>query len=443
MNRKGFIIGLILILTMLTSTVFAESEIIVRIDSTNVEFNDVIGRPFIDENNRTLVPFRAALEAFGADVEWDSETRTAKAIKGDIIVEVPVGQKYIVKNGENIESDSAAIIKDGRTYLPIRKVIEAFGAEVQWDSKLKTVVITTEPFDARAKVMEAYDKYYKWENFDMYALINLSMALPDETGNMQQMNMQMDMNATAFMNPMKLKANANMILDLGFDKLSQPIMEMYMVADENKFSTYMAMTDQISGELTWIKQEIEDESFATLLDPNNEEMKELNEKSITDVKYLGTYTVNGVNLEKYEITMSFEAFNEILGQNLSMLTETLGDDAELVLKLYANLDDVTSIFYIDEATGELAKMEMDMSSLLSTIMENMMDLIVQEVPEGVSEEEFTNQILQLTNGIKMDMMAEYKNINAADDFEIPEEALNAITTEELLKEVETTEEVNE
>src|SRR5690606_17575321 len=118
---------------------------------------------------------------------------------------------------------------------------------------------------------------------------------------------------------------------LGSDKLSQPIMEMYMVADENKFSTYMAMTDQTSGELTWIKQEIEDESFATLLDPNNEEKKELNEKSITDVKYLGTYTVNGVNLEKYEITMSFEAFNEILGQNLSMLTETLGDDAELVL----------------------------------------------------------------------------------------------------------------
>ena len=56
MKKKGLILCLVLILTMITSAVYAEGEIIVRIDSTNVEFNDEIGRPFIDENNRTLVP---------------------------------------------------------------------------------------------------------------------------------------------------------------------------------------------------------------------------------------------------------------------------------------------------------------------------------------------------------------------------------------------------
>ncbi|MCL1982816.1 MAG: stalk domain-containing protein, partial [Clostridiales bacterium] len=33
-------------------------------------------QPFIDENSRTQVPFRIVLEAFGADVDWDSGTKT-------------------------------------------------------------------------------------------------------------------------------------------------------------------------------------------------------------------------------------------------------------------------------------------------------------------------------------------------------------------------------
>lgn len=433
MKKKGFILSLIIILTMITTVAFAEGEIIVKIDSVNVEFNEEVGAPFIDENNRTLVPFRAALEAFGADIEWDAESRTAKAIKEDIVVEIPVGEKYILKNGEKIDSDTAAIIKDGRTYLPIRNVIEAFGSEVQWDSKLNTVVITTEPFDAKAKVMNAYENYYKWENYDMYALVNMSMSIPDGTGNTQQMNMQMDMNATAFTNPMKMKANANMVMDLGVDKLEQPLMEMYVVTEDDKFTTYMGMTDMNSGELTWVKQELEDENFATLLDPNNEEMKALNEKSITDARYLGTYAEGDKKLEKYEITISFEAFNEIMGQSMAMFKDSLGEDAQLGLDLFKNLGDVTCIMYLDEATGEFAKQEMDMSSILSTIMEEMMSMIVEEVPAEAEDEEL-NALFDMLKGIKMDMVAEYKNINAAEDFEIPEEALNAITTEELLEE---------
>ncbi|WFA09151.1 copper amine oxidase N-terminal domain-containing protein [Tissierella sp. Yu-01] len=446
MKKKGFILSLIVILTMITTVAFAEGEIIVKIDSVNVEFNEEVGAPFIDENNRTLVPFRAALEAFGADIEWDAESRTAKAIKEDIAVEIPVGEKYIVKNGEKIVSDTAAIIKDGRTYLPIRNVIEAFGSEVQWDSKLNTVVITTEPFDAKAKVMNAYENYYKWENYDMYALINMSMAIPDGTGNMQQMNMQMDMDATAFTNPMKMKVNANMAMDLGIEKLEQPLMEMYVVTEDDKFTTYMGMTNMTSGELTWVKQELEDENFATLLDPNNEEMKALNEKSIANARYLGTYAEGDRNLEKYEITISYEAFNELMGQSMAMFKDTLGEDAQLGLDLLNSLGDVTCILYLDEATGEFAKQEMDMSSIISTIMEEMMTMIVEETPEAGTDAEL-DALIEMLKGIKMDMVAEYKNINEAEDFEIPEEALNAITTEELLEkaaeeaaEVEETEE---
>lgn len=437
--KKILVLGLVIVMTLFSAAAYAEEGILVRIDSTKVEFNDDIGRPFIDENSRTLVPFKAALEAFGAEVEWNDETRTAIAKKGDITVEVPIGELHILKNGEKLESDTVAVIKEGRTYLPIKKIMEAFGSEVQWDAKTRTVVITTEPFDAKAKIMEAYEKFYTWENYDMYALVNMSMAVPGEDGSMQQVNMQMDMDATTFTNPMRMKASANMIMDLGVDKLEQPLMEMYMVTEGDKFSTYMSMANPTTGETTWVKQEVEGEGFAELLDPNNEEMKALNEKSIADVRYLGNYPSEAGNLEKYEVTVSYEAFNELMGQNLSMFTNTLGEDAELSLDLLKGLGNVSFTMYLDAETGEFVKQEMDLSSVLSTVMEQMIDLMAAEAPEGVTEDELSNVIIEMLKGIKMDMVAEYRNVNAAEDFEIPEEALNAIPAEELkLIEVEET-----
>ena len=106
-----------------------------------VYFDSEVGRPFIDSNSRTQVPFRVALESFGAQVLWDSENRTAVAIKGDTIVKIPIGKSYIIKNDVFIITDTNSIIKDGKTYLPIRPVFEALGAEVNWDCKTSTVKV--------------------------------------------------------------------------------------------------------------------------------------------------------------------------------------------------------------------------------------------------------------------------------------------------------------
>jgi len=40
-----------------------------------------------------------------------------------------------------VENDTAALIRNGRTYLPIRVVMEAFGMEVTWDSATSSVMV--------------------------------------------------------------------------------------------------------------------------------------------------------------------------------------------------------------------------------------------------------------------------------------------------------------
>jgi len=142
MKRKIFAFTLFLIFIMSTYAYAAD----VSIDDTNVEFCGHTGFPFIDSNNRTQVPLRIIMESLGAEVDWMQETKTVIVEKGNIKVEVPIGKSYIMKNGEQISNDTTAIIRGSRTYIPIRAVLEAFGAQVGWSSETQTVTIDGQSF---------------------------------------------------------------------------------------------------------------------------------------------------------------------------------------------------------------------------------------------------------------------------------------------------------
>lgn len=106
-----------------------------------VPFNEKYGWPYIDLKNRTQVPFRITIESTGAEVFWEEKTRTAIAVLGKNIVRVPVGEAFILVNGEYRQNDTVATIKNGRVYLPIRIVAEALGFKVDWVQETKTVLI--------------------------------------------------------------------------------------------------------------------------------------------------------------------------------------------------------------------------------------------------------------------------------------------------------------
>lgn len=116
----------------------------VTINGESVVLQSGYGEPFIDSNSRTLVPLRGVMEAFGAAVSWDNDTSTASVVNNGTTVQVPIGQAYILVNGVMVTNDTSAVIKDERTYLPIRAVLEAFGAGVSWDNDARTVVVRTD-----------------------------------------------------------------------------------------------------------------------------------------------------------------------------------------------------------------------------------------------------------------------------------------------------------
>ena len=98
--------------------------------------------PFV-ENGRTLVPLRAVADAMGLTVEWDNDAREASFSGGGKTIVFPIGSTTARTSGDGIVAmDTAAVIRDGRTYAPIRYLAEYFGYTVGWDNDTRTVSLT-------------------------------------------------------------------------------------------------------------------------------------------------------------------------------------------------------------------------------------------------------------------------------------------------------------
>lgn len=116
-----------------TLKVSSEKGVItVSVDDKPILFTDAL--PFIDENERTQIPIRAAAEALDSDVEWDETTQTVTITKGDTKITIVIGSDQMKINDSVITMDTEARIVNERTYIPIRFAGEALGMEVEWYS---------------------------------------------------------------------------------------------------------------------------------------------------------------------------------------------------------------------------------------------------------------------------------------------------------------------
>lgn len=132
-----------------TTADIGSSVLTVKYNGEAVTFPDA--QPFVDENSRTLIPVRFVAETMGADVSWNQETQTAVIEQNSVTVTVPIGSDTITVTQDGgttaVKMDTAAIIREERTYVPIRYVAEALGAWVSYSDLFTTVQIYRDVLD--------------------------------------------------------------------------------------------------------------------------------------------------------------------------------------------------------------------------------------------------------------------------------------------------------
>ena len=101
-----------------------------------------LNQPPVIVNGRTLVPVRAILEALGATVDWNDAEKKVTTKKGDTVLELTIGSKTIMKNGTPYTADVSSKIINGSTCIPARAVSELLNMTVSWDESSRTVYIT-------------------------------------------------------------------------------------------------------------------------------------------------------------------------------------------------------------------------------------------------------------------------------------------------------------
>ena len=133
----------ILIIFCFIATPYAQLPVIsVELDGVDVIFPDA--KPFVDENSRTLIPIRFVSEAMGAEVGWKDETKEVFIDLNNKKIVLTIGSNLIGINNDFRLMDTKPIIKEARTFVPIRFVAEGLGAWVDWEDSTKTVIISTE-----------------------------------------------------------------------------------------------------------------------------------------------------------------------------------------------------------------------------------------------------------------------------------------------------------
>ena len=88
------------------------------------------------ENDRSYVPVRFISENYGGDVEWIPETQTVSITFEDRTISLTIGNPEITTNGEATKLDVAPIVRNDRTFLPLRACTEAIGKEVFYSDGL-------------------------------------------------------------------------------------------------------------------------------------------------------------------------------------------------------------------------------------------------------------------------------------------------------------------
>lgn len=121
------------------------------VNGTESEIDPGRGTVPVVQDDRTLVPVRAIVEAMGGSVNWDEETQTALLELGGDIITLTLGSRTAFFNETAHTLDVTPVSINYRTMLPIRFIAESFRFEVEWDGETQTITIkksaseTTDP----------------------------------------------------------------------------------------------------------------------------------------------------------------------------------------------------------------------------------------------------------------------------------------------------------
>lgn len=147
-----------------TTIVMTIDNPVMIVNNENVNIDENGTAPVIADG-RTLVPIRAIAETLGGRIEWNNDSKTVTIVKGGTTIQLVIDEINARLNNNSVALDTAPVIINGRTMIPLRFAAESLGADVEWDSEKREITIilksdvtaaeiTTETTESTTKITE-------------------------------------------------------------------------------------------------------------------------------------------------------------------------------------------------------------------------------------------------------------------------------------------------
>lgn len=136
MKKNILTLAFLFVLTLFSVPTEANKEFFAPVCVTvNKNYVKTNNHAFL-KNGVTMVSLRDVGEIFSCAVSFDEASATAHIKNEDIHISVTKGKKYAYLNEKKVNLSSAAVILEGRMYVPLRFLSESLGAAVSWDSAM-------------------------------------------------------------------------------------------------------------------------------------------------------------------------------------------------------------------------------------------------------------------------------------------------------------------
>jgi competence protein ComGC len=93
-------------------------------------------------NGRTFIPIRAIIEKLGGTIDWNASDKKITVTLNNVPIILQIGANEATVNGTGKVLDAAPYISStGRTMLPLRFITENLGHTVNWNDSTQTITI--------------------------------------------------------------------------------------------------------------------------------------------------------------------------------------------------------------------------------------------------------------------------------------------------------------
>ncbi|MCF8010886.1 MAG: copper amine oxidase N-terminal domain-containing protein [Clostridiales bacterium] len=94
------------------------------------------------KEGRTLIPLKGVLDELGASLSYNGAKNQVTVASNNQKIILNIGEKTAIKKGKTIKMDQPAVIENGRTLIPLRFVGERLGYSVDWNGETQKITVT-------------------------------------------------------------------------------------------------------------------------------------------------------------------------------------------------------------------------------------------------------------------------------------------------------------